>query len=212
MIVTDAVRSYLAQIRPEPDALLAEMQERGARDRVPILDAGAARLLYILARAITARRIVEVGTAIGVSTLNLARALPDDGELISFEIDRERHAAAQSYFSRARLEARVDLRLQDANEGLASLSGPFDLAFLDGLKAEYAGHLDLIVPLMRPGGLIAVDNVLMSGAVAEGRPVEGWSGDRVAAARSFNEHLIGHPDLIGTITPVGDGIALAVRR
>lgn len=212
MIVTDAVRSYLEETRPDPDALLAEMQERGARDKVPILDPQAARLLHVLARAMGARRIVEVGTAIGVSTLHLARALPDDGELISFEIDRERHAAAQSYFSRARLTARVDLRLQDATEGIAELSGPFDLAFLDGLKAEYTGHLDLIVPLMRPGGLIAVDNVLMSGAVAEGRPIDGWSGDRVATARAFNDHLLSHPDLLGTITPVGDGIALAVRR
>lgn len=212
MIVTEAVRTYLEETRPAPDALLSEMQERGARDRVPILDAQAARLLHLLALAVGARRIVEVGTAIGVSTLHLARALPDDGELISFEIDRERHAAAQSYFARAKLAARVDLRLQDASEGLARLRGPFDIAFLDGLKAEYADHLDLIVPLMRPGGLIAVDNVLMSGAVAEGRPVDGWSADRVATARAFNERLLAHPDLVGTITPVGDGIALAVRR
>jgi caffeoyl-CoA O-methyltransferase len=212
MIVTDAVRSYLEQTRPEPDALLAEMQERGARDSVPILDAHAAALLQVLARAVGAKRIVEVGTAIGVSTLHLARALPDDGELISFEIDRERHTQALSYFARARLGARVELRLQDAAEGLAELEGPFDVAFLDGLKAEYAGHLDLIVPLMRPGGLLAVDNVLMSGAVAEGRSIDGWSGDRVATARSFNDHFLGHPELDGLITPVGDGIALAVRR
>lgn len=212
MIVTDAVRSYLDQTRPEPDALLAEMQERGARDSVPILDAQAATLLQVLARAVGARRIVEVGTAIGVSTLHLARALPADGELISFEIDRERHTQALSYFARARLSARVDLRLQDAAEGLTQVEGPFDFAFLDGLKAEYAGHLDLIVPLMRPGGLLAVDNVLMSGAVAEGRPIDGWSGDRVATARSFNDHFLGHPQLDGLITPIGDGLALAVRR
>ncbi len=167
MIVTDAVRSYIDETRPAPDALLAEMQERGARDSVPILDPQAARMLNVLARAIGARRIVEVGTAIGVSALHLARALPEDGELVSFEIDRERHTQAVSYFARARLAARVDLRLQDAGEGLRELEGPFDLAFLDGLKAEYAGHLELIVPLMRPGGLVAVDNVLMSGAVAE---------------------------------------------
>ncbi len=212
MIVTDAVRSYIDETRPEPDALLAEMQERGARDSVPILDPQAARMLNLLARAIGARRIVEVGTAIGVSTLHLARALPDDGELVSFEIDRERHTQASSYFARARLAARVDLRLQDAGEGLRELEGPFDLAFLDGLKAEYAGHLDLIVPLMRPGGLVAVDNVLMSGAVAEGRAIDGWSGDRVATARAFNDRFLGHPELDGLITPVGDGIALAVKR
>jgi predicted O-methyltransferase YrrM len=212
MIVTDAVRSYIDETRPEPDALLAEMQERGARDNVPILDPQAARMLNVLARAIGARRIVEVGTAIGVSALHLARALPDDGELVSFEIDRERHTQAVSYFARARLAARIDLRLQDAGEGLRELEGPFDLAFLDGLKAEHEGHLELVVPLLRPGGLVAVDNVLMSGAVAEGRAIDGWSDDRVATARAFNDRFLGHPELDGLITPVGDGIALAVKR
>lgn len=212
MIVTDAVRSYIDETRDEPDTLLAEMQERGARDNVPILDPQAARLLHVLARAIGARRIVEVGTAIGVSALHLARALPADGELVSFEIDRERHTQAVSYFARARLGARIDLRLQDAGEGLRELEGPFDLAFLDGLKAEYAGHLELIVPLLRPGGLVAVDNVLMSGAVAEGRAIDGWSEDRIATARAFNDRFLTHPELDGLITPVGDGIALAVKR
>lgn len=212
MIVTEAVHDYLDATRPASDALLTEMQERGHRDKVPILDPQAAALLHVLARAMGARRIVEVGTAIGVSTIHLARALPDDGELISFEIDRERHAAAQSYFARARLTADVDLRLQDATEGLAELTGPFDIAFLDGVKAEYGQYLDLVVPLLRPGGLVAVDNVLMSGAVAEGRAIDGWSEERVETARSFNEHFLGHPELVGTITPVGDGIALAVRR
>jgi caffeoyl-CoA O-methyltransferase len=212
MIVTDAVRSYLERTIPAPDPLLAEMRERGRRDGVPILDAQAASLLHVLARAVGARRIVEIGTAIGFSTLHLARALPAEGELISFEIDRERHSAAQSYFARARLPARIDLRLQDATEGLAELEGPFDLAFLDGLKAEYAGQLDQIVGLMRPGGLIAADNILMSGAVAEGHAIDGWSSDRVATARAFNDHLVNHPDLVATLTPVGDGLALAVRR
>ena len=96
---------------------------------------------------------------------------------------------------------------------LAALhSDPFDLAFLDGLKAEYADQLDRIVALMRPGGLIAVDNILMSGGVAEGRAIDGWSSDRIATARAFNDHLVNHPDLIATLTPVGDGLALAVRR
>lgn len=212
MIVTDAVRRYLAEARPPADALLAEMIERGRRDRVPILDPQAGALLHVVARAMGARRIVEVGTAIGVSTLHLARALPADGELVSFEIDRERHAAAQSYFGRAGLAARIDLRLQDAIEGLAALRGPFDLAFLDGVKAEYGDYLERVLPLLRPGGLVAVDNVLMAGAVAENRPLEGWSEERVATARAFNETLLSHSELDATITPVGDGIALAVRR
>jgi len=212
MIVTAAVRDYLDATRPAADPLLAEMQAHGARERIPILDAQSGALLHVLARAIGARRIVEVGTAIGVSTLQLARALPADGELISFEIDPERHAAAQAYLERDGLGARIDLRLQDARVGLAELHGPFDLAFLDGVKAEYEEYLDLVVPLLRPGGLVAVDNVLMSGTVAENRSDGHWTDEQIATARAFNERLLHHPQLVATITPVGDGIALAARR
>lgn len=212
MIVTGAVRDYLAALRPAPDPLLAEMEAHGARDRIPILDPHSGVLLHVLARAMGARRIVEVGTAIGVSTLHLARALPAGGELVSFEIDPERHAAARDYLHRAGLDARVDLRLKDAREGLAELSGPFDLAFLDGVKAEYEDYLRLVVPLLGSGGLVAVDNVLMSGTVAEGRGDGHWSDEQVTRARAFNEALVGHPELVATVTPVGDGIALAVKR
>lgn len=212
-IVTPAVRAYLDEIRPPADPLLAEMEARGARERIPILDPQGGALLHVLARATGARRIVEVGTAIGVSTLHLARALPPGGELVSFEIDPARHAAARDYLARAAPAGRVELRLQDAREGLRSLdAGAYDLAFLDGVKAEYDEYLSLVVPLLRPGGLVAVDNVLMSGTVAEGRGDGHWSDEQVRTARAFNERLLSHPDLVATVTPVGDGIALAARR
>ena len=212
MIVTPAVRDYLDATRPAADPLLAEMQAHGERESIPILDAQSGALLHVLARAIGARRIVEVGTAIGVSTLHLARALPAGGELVSFEVDPERHAAAHDYLRRDGLAARIDLRLQDARAGLAELAGPFDLAFLDGVKAEYGAYLELVVPLLRPAGLVAVDNVLMSGTVAENRSDGHWSDEQIATARAFNARLLSHPQLVATITPVGDGIALAARR
>jgi len=212
MIVTPAVREYLDATLHPPDPLLAEMQALGARERIPILDAQSGALLHVLARATGARRIVEVGTAIGVSTLHLARALPAGGELVSFEIDDGRHAAAERYLERAHLAARLDLRLQDARAGLAELQPPFDLAFIDGVKAEYEEYLTLVVPLLRSGGLVAVDNVLMSGTVAENRSDGHWSEQQIATARAFNARLLDHPELIATITPVGDGIALAAKR
>jgi predicted O-methyltransferase YrrM len=153
MIVTPAVRDYLDATRPPADPLLAELQAHGARERIPILDAQSGALLHVLARAIGARRVVEVGTAIGVSTLHLARALPDEGELVSFEIDRQRHAAAQGYLERAGL-----------------------------------------------------------GTVAENASDGHWTEEQIATARAFNAHLLDHPQLVATITPVGDGIALAARR
>lgn len=212
MIVSDAVASYLNSLRPEPDPLLAEMEEHGARDRVPIVVPATGQLLQVLALACRARRIVEVGTAIGVSTLYLARVLPADGELVSFEINPERQAAARGYLERAGVLDRVDLRLQDAREGLVSLDGAFDLGFIDGVKAQYGDYLDRLVPLLRSGGVLAVDNVLMSGTVAEGRSDGNWGDEQIHTARAFNSRLMGALDLVATVTPVGDGVLIAIRR
>jgi predicted O-methyltransferase YrrM len=212
MIVTDAIREYLAGSRPEPDQLLAEMEERGRRERIPIVVPETGRLLHVLAFAARARRVVEVGTAIGVSTLYLARALPEDGLVVSFEINEQRHLAAHEYLKRAGVLDRVELRLQDAREGLAGLTGTFDMAFIDGVKAEYGDYFEALLPLLAPGAVLAVDNVLMGGSVAEGRSDGHWTEEQIAIARRFNEHLLNHPQLMGTITPVGDGVLLAVRR
>jgi predicted O-methyltransferase YrrM len=212
VIVTDAVQDYLATVRPQPDAVLAEMEEQGRAEGIPIVSPDTGRLLHVLALAAGARRVVEIGTAIGVSTLHLARALPEDGELISFEIDPSRHADARAYLERAGVADRVDLRLEDALEGLPKLEGPFDLAFLDAAKGQYEEYLRLTLPLLRPRAIVAVDNVLMSGSVAENRPIGPWSAESVAGARAFNERLLDHAELVATLLPVGDGVAVAVKR
>ena len=213
MVVSDAVSSYLAGLRPAPDAVLDEMEDQGAAERIPVVVPETGALLHVLALACGARRIVEVGTAIGVSTLYLARALSEEGVVVSFEIDEKRHRAAERYLERAGVRNRADLRLQDAREGLGSLTpGSFDLAFIDGVKAQYGDYLDGVVPLLRAGGILAVDNVLMSGTVAEGRSDGHWSEDQIATMQAFNRDMLEREDLTGTITPVGDGVLVAVRR
>jgi len=212
VIVTEAVSRYLAELRSESDPVLAEMEAHGARDGIPIVVPETGALLHVLALASGARRVLEVGTAIGVSTLYLARALPDDGRVVTFEIDPERQAAARDYLERAGLLGRADLRLQDAREGLGELDGSFDMAFIDGVKAQYGDYFEALLPLLRSGAVLAVDNVLMSGTVAENRSDGNWTEEQIANARAFNARLRGHPDLIGTLTPVGDGLLIAVRR
>jgi predicted O-methyltransferase YrrM len=208
VITTEAVNTYLAGLRPDPDPVLAEMEAHGARDSIPIVVPQTGRLLYVLALCRGARRIVEVGTAIGVSTLYLARALPEDGSITSFEIDPERHAAARAYLERAGVLGKADLRLEDARTGLASLDpAGFDFAFLDGVKAQYGDYLDQVLPLIAPGGVLAVDNVLLGGAVADD-----GDDDRAAGMREFNARLLSDQRLSGTVTPVGDGVLVAVRR
>jgi predicted O-methyltransferase YrrM len=212
VIVTDAVREYLRSSRLAPDPVLAEMEARGARERIPIVVPETGRLLQVLALACGARRVLEVGTAIGVSTLYLARALPDGGTVVSFEIDEERQRAARAYLERAGVIDRADLRLQDAREGLRELDGDFDLAFIDGVKTQYGDYFDGVLPRLRRGGVLVVDNVLMDGAVAEGRSDRGWSDEQIETARAFNARLLEAQEFVATVTPVGDGVLIGVRR
>ncbi len=208
VIITDQISSYLGRIRPAPDPLLAEMEAHGDRDRIPIVVPSTGALLGVLALASGARRALEVGTAIGVSTLYIARGLADGGTIVSFEIDPDRHKAARDYLQRAGFQDRADLRLQDAREGLGSLEPGFDFAFLDGIKAQYGEYFELVMPLLVPGAVLVVDNVLRGGSVAD----ESDRSERASGAREFNQRLLGHPDLAGTVTPVGDGVLVAVKR
>jgi caffeoyl-CoA O-methyltransferase len=208
LINDPAVTDYVTGLEPEPDPLLAEMRAHGNHDGIPIVHHVTGGLLETLAAATGAKRAVEVGTAIGVSTLHLARG---GAHVTSFEVDPQRHEQATEYLRRAGLEA--DLRLQDATEGLAELEpGSFDLAFIDGPKTGYETHLDQAVALLRPGGILLVDNVLMGGGAATGRPTHQWSAESVAMIRDFNARLRAREDLRTTFLPVGDGVALAVRR
>ena len=209
MILEPAMTEYLSGLEPEQDPLLAEMRAHGDRDHIPIVHDVTGGLLEVLAAATGAARAVEVGTAIGVSTLHLARG---GAHVTSFEVDPERHAAARDYLARDGLADRVDLRLQDATEGLAELeAGGFDLGFIDGPKSGYSTHLDQIVGLLRPGGLLLADNVLMGGGAAAGEASNQWSAESVAAIRDFNEGLKARADLRVTFLPVGDGVAVGIR-
>jgi predicted O-methyltransferase YrrM len=212
MIVTEAVNGYLAGLRSGPDPVLAEMEAQAARDGIPIVVPETGQLLQVLTLARRARRVVEVGTAIGVSTLYIARSLPPDGVIVSFEIDEARHRDARRYLEQGGVLDRVDLRLEDARTGLGSLHGPCDLAFIDGVKAQYGEYLDQLLPLLGERAVLAVDNVLMGGTVAEGRSDGHWTREQIAGARRFNERLVSLDGYEATVLPVGDGVLLAVRR
>jgi predicted O-methyltransferase YrrM len=214
VITTEAVTNYLDELRVAPDAVLADMEAHAARDGIPIVHPPTGQFLGILTRAASAQRIVEVGTAIGVSTLYLARALPATrGTVTSFEIDPDRHAAANEYLTRAGVGDRVDLRLKDAREGLTELEGElFDMAFIDGVKLEYGDYLEALLPLLRTGAVLAIDNVLMSGTVAENKTDGQWTDGQIAMMRSLNQRVINDDRLEATVTPVGDGVLVAVVK
>lgn len=207
MILNDAVERYLAGLHEPSDPVLEAMRAHGTREGIPIVAPETGALLELLASAIGARRAVEIGTAIGVSTLHLARG---GAHVTSFEVDRERHDAARGYLEQAGLADRADLRLEDATAGLRSLEPPFDLAFVDGPKLSYDEHVERCLELLRPGGLLLVDNALMDGSVA-GAP-SGWSGASVENQRELNARLMADPRLQTTVTAIGDGVAIALLR
>ena len=212
MIVTDAVSAYLDGLRPAPDPVLAEMEAHGAREGIPIVVPETGAFLSVLALASGARRIVEVGTAIGVSTLYLARALPPGGTVVSFEIDEARHARRATTSTAPACSNRRPASAGCPRRPGRRSTGPFDMAFIDGVKAQYGDYFERLLPLLGTGGVLAVDNVLMSGTVAEGRGDGDWTDEQIATARAFNERLLGDEQLVGTLTPVGDGVLIAVRR
>jgi len=198
---------YLERLLPPRDPLLREMEELAAREDVPISDPEVGRFLGILARATGARLIVEIGTAIGYGALCLARGAPE-ARVISIDTDPERLAVARGYLERAGVADRVELIEGAALEVLPRLPGPFDLAYVDAVKKEYRRYLDQLVPKLRVGGVVALDNLLWKGRVADPPDEDDPDAD---ALRAFNGYLMMHPQLQSVVLPFGDGLGVATK-
>src|ERR671934_2146281 len=167
-IVPDAIERYLASLNRAGSAVLDDIAGSGAARDLPLIDAEVGALLRVLAMAVGATKILEVGTAIGYSGIWLAGALPSGGMLVTFEMDEARARRARENFTRARVADRANVIVGDVQRMLAKVAGPFDLIFQDGDKRLYTSLLDRLVALLRPGGLLVTDNVLWDGEVAPG--------------------------------------------
>lgn len=198
---------YLDRLLPPRDALLTEMEERARQRQVPISDPEVGRLLGILARSLGARRILEVGTAIGYGTLCLARGAAE-AQVVTLDVDRERLEEARGFLARGGVADRVELLCGDALAVLPTLSGPFDLAYVDAVKSDYRRYLDLLLPNLRVGGLVVCDNLLWAGQVAASPDEEDPEAE---ALRAFNAYLMMHPQLLSVVLPLGDGVGLATK-
>ena len=170
------------------------------------------KLLYLLAKISGARRILEIGTLGAYSTIHLARALPEDGELTSMELNEEHAEVARRNVERAGLSGRVQIAVGDARELLAAMVGegfePFDLVFIDADKDGYPEYLDRALELSRPGPVILGDNAIRGGTVLDAE-----DGSSSAAVREFNEKLAEDPRLEAIVLPIlrerVDGLAIA---
>lgn len=211
-IVPAAVERYLAGLNHAVDPLLREIAQKGAAEKLPLIDAEVGALLRVLARAIKATRILEVGTAVGYSGLWLAGALPPDGMLLTMEKDEARARTARANFERGGVADRVNVMIGDAERLVAKVAGPFDLIFLDTDKQLYNRLLDRLVDLLRPSGLLVTDNVLWDGEVVPGyvaTPKRDAESTRIIA--EFNQRVNAHPKLLTATVPLRDGLAISLK-
>jgi caffeoyl-CoA O-methyltransferase len=206
-----AVEAYLEGLRPRVDPVLEEMEAYAREHRVPIADRETAALLAMLARASGARLVLEVGLAIGYTTLHLARALPAYGKVIALEVDMHMASVAKTFLARDPAGARVEILLGDAHESMQALRESFDLVFIDADKHSYAAYLDLALPHLKRSGLVVLDNVLMDGRVAEGVGDEHWGQESVDDMRALSELLAADERFSYVLVPVGDGVGILQR-
>ncbi len=209
--LSEALHEYVVAHSTPPDEILRDLAEETLRrfgsSAGMQIGPEQGRFMTLLAQLTGARTAVEVGTFTGYSAICLARGLGDDGRLLCCDISDEWTSVARQYWQRAGLADRIELRLGPAAETLAALPGgtSFDLAFIDADKAGYVAYWDLIVPMIRPAGLILVDNTLSHGRVVDLAEQD----ESVQGIRRFNGHAIADARVELVLLPIGDGLTLA---
>jgi predicted O-methyltransferase YrrM len=203
------VAEYLHALFGREDATLQTIRAQHG-DGLPdiLISAEEARLIAVLLRAVAARRVLEVGTLGGYSGVWIARAIGPDGRLVTIERDRSHAAAARDNFRRAGVAGRVTVEVGKASAVLARLSPPFDAVFLDADKAPLPEYYRHAMRLLRPGGLLLVDNALMDGRVAD--PDD--RHEEVEGIRTVNRLAADDAALDAVVVPIRDGLLVGVRR
>lgn len=215
LAVTDEIYRYLLDVSLRETDVMRELRAvtAGRPDVAMQISPEQGQFMALLARLIDARRCLEIGVFTGYSSLALALALPDDGRIVACDVSEEFTAIARQFWERAGVAGKIDLRLAPALETLDRLieegqAGAFDFVFIDADKVNYGAYYERSLTLARPGGLIAVDNTLWSGSLADPAVTDADS----MALREFNERLHGDERVDISLVPIGDGLTLARKR
>ena len=210
-LVTAEHFAYIAARTTPEDETLRDLRLKAEAAGIPPIHIAPeqAAFLQILLRAAGVRRMVEVGTLAGYSAIAMARALPPDGLLITIELDRKHHAFAKEAIAASDVADRVDAVQGSGTDVLARLeSGSLDAAFLDADKANYPRYFEEALRIVRPGGLILVDNAFAFGQLLDEHPTDA----EAPAVKAFNEQIARDARVDAVIVPIGDGLWMATTR
>lgn len=208
-LVPDAIESYAAQHADPASPLLEELRaETHEKMQSPQMQVGRVEgaLLRMIVRLMGARRVLEIGMFTGYSGLCMAEGLPDDGSLVTCDIDPKAEAVARSYFARSPHGRKIEVRMGPALETIAKLSGPLDLVFIDADKTSYAAYYDAVFPLLRKGALIIADNTLWSGKVLDPQT------DDARAIVAYNAKVAADTRVTKVLLTVRDGMYFAMKN
>lgn len=207
IIVNPAVEKYMDGLLPARDPVLQEMEEQAQRRDIPIVGPAVGRLLYQYARILGAKKIFELGSAIGYSTIWWACAVGEGGKVYYTDGDKKNAAEARGYFEKAGLTERIQVEVGDALELLSEQKQEFDIIFNDVDKEDYPRVLHLVSSRLRKGGLFITDNALWYGRVTESNPEK----ESTRAVLEFNRRLYEMREFFSAIVPLRDGLAVAMK-
>jgi caffeoyl-CoA O-methyltransferase len=215
LVVTDDIHQYIIDHSLREPEVLARLRTETSRQPHAIMQIGPeqGQLMALLAKLVNAKRCIEIGVFTGYSALVVALALPDDGRIVACDVNEEWTSIGRRYWKEAGVDHKIDLRLQPALRTLDSLiaageSGSYDYAFIDADKPNYDAYYERVLQLLRPGGLILIDNVLWSGKVAD----PGAKDAETMAFKNLNAKLHKDERVDVTLLGIGDGVTLARKR
>ena len=213
MIVDERMRTYINSLDMGNTPFLETLEQEAISDRVPIIRKEMQSFLKVLLAILRPVRILEVGTAIGFSSLLMCEYGPENLELVTIENYEKRIPLAKENFKKAGRESQITLMEGDAGEILAGLSGSFDLIFMDAAKGQYIHWLPDVLRLMHPGSVLVSDNVLQEGEIIESHYiVERRNRTIYKRMREYLYELKHHPLLETSILPLGDGVTVSVKK
>ncbi|MDW7675836.1 MAG: O-methyltransferase [Bacillota bacterium] len=217
MINSEEMIQYLRALIPESQGILKELEEEAERDKVPIIQPEVAQLLETLIMTHQSKKVLEIGTAIGYSTIRFAGAVaPFDGQVVTIELQDRMRQRALKNISRAGYDQFVTSFLGDAREviplELAHLKANFDFIFIDAAKGQYVEFFKLCLPLLAPGGLLVADNVLYKGWVVPDAIFPRRQKTLITRLRTLLRELFNREDFKSTLLPMGDGVLVSYYK